>query len=110
MIPWLSPKKTWEGLAGGILASVIMAIVFPLIAGNGKLSAGLMLGLSIPKAILFGVLMAVVGQAGDLLESLIKRDAQAKDSAAAVPAFGGVLDIIDSLLLTAPLAYWMLVK
>jgi phosphatidate cytidylyltransferase len=61
-------------------------------------------------AALFGLLMAVVGQGGDLLESLIKRGARAKDSASAIPAFGGVLDIIDSLLPTAPIAYWMLVQ
>jgi phosphatidate cytidylyltransferase len=110
MIPWLSPKKTFEGLAGGIAASIAMAILFPMIAGGGDLQAGLGLGLNWPKAAIFGLFMAVLGQAGDLLESLIKRDAQAKDSASAVPAFGGVLDIIDSLLLTAPLACWMLLK
>lgn len=65
--------------------------------------------LSIKQAALFGFLMAVIGQSGDLLESLIKRDAQAKDSAHAIPAFGGVLDILDSVLLTAPVAWWILI-
>lgn len=62
----------------------------------------------IGSAIVIGAVLALVGQFGDLCESLLKRDARAKDSAALVPAFGGLLDILDSLLLTVPLAYWML--
>ena len=62
------------------------------------------------RAVLFGVLMAVVGQLGDLVESLFKRDAGAKDSARAIPAFGGVLDILDSVLLAAPVAWWILLS
>jgi phosphatidate cytidylyltransferase len=58
-----------------------------------------------PKALLFGVVIGGVGQAGDLLESLMKRDAQVKDSGNLVPGFGGLLDILDSPLLAAPAAY-----
>ena len=54
---------------------------------------------------LFGVVFAFLGQLGDLAESMIKRDAQQKDSSASVPGFGGLLDVIDSPLATAPLAY-----
>ena len=54
---------------------------------------------------MFGLLFAVVGQMGDLVESMIKRDAGQKDSASKVPGFGGILDIIDSPLVTAPFAY-----
>ncbi|MBK8268063.1 MAG: phosphatidate cytidylyltransferase [Planctomycetes bacterium] len=110
LIEWLSPKKTIEGLVGGVTASVVVAVAIPMIvkavADEGSLYPAMFP--STGKAALFGIAMALVGHAGDLLESLFKRDAKAKDSAAAVPAFGGVLDIIDSPLLTAPLAYWML--
>ncbi len=108
LIPWLSPKKTWEGLAGGIGASVLVAIFLPrLLAPQSIFGEAASLPAAAPAA-LFGLVMAVVGQAGDLFESLLKRSAEAKDSAAAVPAFGGILDIIDSILLTAPVAYWLL--
>jgi CDP-diglyceride synthetase len=63
-----------------------------------------------PNALIFGLVMALAGQAGDLLESLFKRNAGCKDSAALVPAFGGILDVIDSPLVAAPLAYWMLIE
>lgn len=111
MISWLSPKKTWEGLFGGIAASVMLATGVAYYV-NGSSSAGDAAAFlpATGKAAVFGLLMAVIGQAGDLLESLIKRDAQSKDSANAIPAFGGVLDILDSILLTAPVAWWILVN
>lgn len=108
LISWLSPKKTWEGLIGGVVASVLLATgVAWFVNGSGDLPQAYLP--STGTAALFGLLMAVIGQAGDLLESLIKRDAQSKDSANAIPAFGGVLDILDSVLLTAPVAWWILV-
>lgn len=60
------------------------------------------------SAIVFGLGFAFIGQMGDLAESMIKRDAEQKDSAHKVPGFGGVLDIIDSLLIAAPVAYLFL--
>ena len=59
------------------------------------------------KGLIFGGVLGAIGQAGDLLESLMKRDAEVKDSGALVPGFGGILDIIDSPLLAAPFAYLM---
>jgi len=112
LIPWLSPKKTYEGLTGGIGFSIGTAFLIAhfmreslgpfVVADDGSLQVG--------PIVAFGAIMALLGQAGDLLESLIKRDAQAKDSAAAIPAFGGVLDLIDSLILSAPAACWMLLR
>jgi len=106
LIPWLSPKKTIEGLAGGIGASVVVAVgvawLLPAFAKPPDQLPALM------HAALFGAAMAAFGQGGDLLESLFKRGASAKDSANAIPAFGGVLDILDSPLVTAPIACWML--
>lgn len=109
LIIWLSPKKTWEGLGGGIVASMVLAVGVVKLTDGSLASAFPPDFLSIKQAALFGFLMAVIGQSGDLLESLIKRDAQAKDSAHAIPAFGGVLDILDSVLLTAPVAWWILI-
>jgi len=63
----------------------------------------------IRAAILFGVIMAVTGQLGDLLESMLKRDALSKDSGRLVPEFGGVLDMLDSPLVAGPFAYWFFV-
>ncbi len=105
LIPWLSPGKTWEGLVGGILLSMAVS------AGGIIL---LRRHASVPHAddlffLLFpGLLFGLVGQLGDLLESLLKRDAGIKDSGRSIPGFGGVLDVIDSPLLVAPFAFWWL--
>lgn len=93
--PKISPSKTWEGLAGAVIFASIVAVVFSHFCGIMRLSF----------AIIFGVVFALLGQLGDLAESMIKRDAEQKDSAHTVPGFGGILDIIDSPLATAPVAY-----
>ncbi len=93
--PRVSPGKTWEGASGALLAAVVVALAFA--AGSGIMSW--------LWAIAFGLLLACVGQAGDLAESMIKRDAGRKDAANKVPGFGGILDIVDSPLAAAPLAY-----
>ena len=93
--PKISPGKTWEGLAGAAIAAAIVAVIFAVFSGI----------MPVLWAILFGILFAFLGQLADLAESMIKRDAGKKDSAATVPGFGGVLDIIDSPLATAPAAY-----
>jgi phosphatidate cytidylyltransferase len=99
LIPWLSPKKTWEGLLCGLAAAALVGLACSLIWPQALST------LTWPKALLFGILIGGVGQAGDLLESLMKRDAQVKDSGSLIPGFGGLLDVIDSPLLAAPAAY-----
>ncbi len=105
LIPWLSPGKTWEGLIGGVVFA----------AGAGVLGAWLLRSNGIEKiptwwaSALFGGFSAVVGQGGDLVMSLFKRDAGRKDSGHSLPGFGGMLDVLDSLLLVTPVAYWWLV-
>ena len=93
--PRVSPKKTWEGLAGAIVAAAIVSIAFAMVFGIMRLWL----------APIFGVCMAVIGQLSDLAESMLKRDAQQKDSSNRVPGFGGILDVVDSLLFAAPFAY-----
>lgn len=103
MTPVLSPKKTWEGFAGGLIASVLVAV--GLHAATDVFRHGLV------EATLFGLLVGVAGVLGDLAESLIKRDGQQKDAARSIPGFGGVLDVIDSVLFAAPVAYlWFAVQ
>lgn len=93
--PVISPNKTWEGLFGAVIASVLISVIFAAVFNI----------MSWFWAAVFGAGFAVMGQLGDLAESMFKRDAAKKDSASAVPGFGGVLDVIDSPLATAPAAY-----
>ncbi len=110
LIPWLSPGKTWEGLFFGLATAAGVGALFALTIPQLGLAPG---NNGIPtywtwyRGVLFGVVIGGIGQAGDLLESMMKRDAEVKDSGKLVPGFGGVLDIIDSPLLAAPFAYLM---
>jgi phosphatidate cytidylyltransferase len=102
LIPWLSPGKTWEGLVCGVLtAGAVGALCAVAIAPETPGDPGLVWW----KGFIFGVVIGGIGQLGDLLESLMKRDAEVKDSGHSIPGFGGVLDVIDSPLLAAPFAY-----
>jgi phosphatidate cytidylyltransferase len=102
LIPWLSPGKTIEGFVGAMVFSTIITISLwkiPYIINVSLLPKGFgAMGL-----ILLGASFAVIGHVGDLAESLLKRDANAKDSAHLLPEFGGVLDMIDSVL---PVGLW----
>jgi phosphatidate cytidylyltransferase len=93
--PKISPGKTWEGMAGGVVLAILVAIGFAAVFGI----------MGYMTAVAFGLCLAFIGQLGDLMESMFKRDAQQKDSAGKIPGFGGILDIIDSTLATAPFAY-----
>jgi phosphatidate cytidylyltransferase len=93
--PKISPGKTYEGMVGALIAGVVVSVVFAGISDIMNWWLGT----------IFGICFAIVGQAGDLVESMIKRDARQKDSANDVPGFGGVLDIIDSPLAAMPFAY-----
>ena len=102
MTPVLSPKKTWEGAAGGLAAAVGTTIALDRLPPVHLLHEHLGLELA------FGVSVGVAAMLGDLAESLIKRDCRRKDAADTVPGFGGVLDVIDSILFAAPVAYlWL---
>jgi len=107
LIPWLSPKKTWEGLIGGMLFSGLIGAC-SLYAVNAMVNPGLPFDVLV-AAVLGGV-FGLVGQGGDLIASLFKRDAGRKDASRVIPGLGGVLDVLDSLLLVAPLAYWVFAR
>jgi len=95
--PKISPSKTWEGMFGAVAVAVVVAVGFTL--------SGDIITMAWWLAALFGFCFAFIGQFGDLAESMIKRDAEQKDSANSVPGFGGILDVIDSPLVAAPFAY-----
>ncbi|MGD9849641.1 MAG: phosphatidate cytidylyltransferase [Nitrospirales bacterium] len=97
LAPVLSPKKTIEGFLGGILFSLIGAILCHLWFFSV---------MSLPHSAILGILLAICGTLGDLTESAIKRSVQVKDSGTLIPGHGGVLDRIDSLLLSAPAFYY----
>ncbi|HEG42908.1 MAG TPA: hypothetical protein ENH94_02555 [Phycisphaerales bacterium] len=94
--PSISPGKTWEGMCGAVIFAAVISVIFSL---NCDIMPWWL-------AIVFGGVFAFAGQFGDLAESMLKRDAEQKDSSDKVPGFGGVLDILDSPLATAPLAYF----
>jgi phosphatidate cytidylyltransferase len=99
MTPALSPKKTWEGAAGGLAMAVLVAFAidrYAVIPGGFSGIVG------------FGLTVGLAGMLGDLAESLIKRDCQQKDASQSVPGFGGILDVVDSIIFAAPVVYWWL--
>ena len=102
MIPRVSPGKTWEGFVGGIVFSVASSWAFLHFAG------GHFGGFTLVQALTLGALLGVGSVAGDLVESLMKREAGLKDSGGFFPGVGGVLDLLDSLLFNAPLMYLFL--
>jgi phosphatidate cytidylyltransferase len=98
MAPRVSPKKSWEGFAGSILAGIAVSALALPVALGGTWWQGLIVGI-------VGVAAATLG---DLTESLIKRDLGVKDMSTALPGHGGIMDRLDSLLATAPVIYLLL--
>ena len=92
----VSPKKTWEGAVWGFVAAVLTM---------GVAQGFLLPYLEFHQALLIGVIVGTLGQTGDLVESLFKRDAGVKDSSSLIPGHGGVLDRFDSLIFVAPILY-----
>ena len=102
MIPRISPGKTWEGFAGAILTSLAISVGLNHAMGES------IQAMSFGSSILLGLLLPVVSVVGDLAESVVKRDASIKDSGHTIPGIGGALDLIDSILFTAPVLYFYL--
>jgi phosphatidate cytidylyltransferase len=102
MIPRISPGKTWEGFAGAILTSLVISIILTKAMGE-RLQV-----LSFTDSIVLGLLLPLISVVGDLAESVVKRDASIKDSGHTIPGIGGALDLIDSILFTAPVLYFYL--
>ena len=104
MAPVLSPKKTLEGAVVGILMAMIAAWVYFRVIATWWMEAPQEIG-SMLSVLGYGLSLALAGIAGDLTESLVKRDVRQKDASSWIPGLGGILDVVDSLLWAAPLAY-----
>ncbi len=132
LIPEVSPGKSVEGMVGGLVGSSVVAMAF---VAAGRLAAtqanaapegGQLVGLlqemtqsfgaarpqsalsPMVRALLFGLAMSAAGQMGDLIESSFKRDADIKDSGRILPRFGGILDLVDSPVVSMPVAWLLL--
>lgn len=99
--PRVSPAKTWEGVAGGVLTALTLSLLVRWIAGP---DFGVVT-MSWIDAVVLGLLLSSAGILGDLAESLIKRTVGVKDSGTLIQGMGGVLDVLDSLLFAAPVMY-----
>lgn len=98
MAPTVSPKKSWEGMAGSLLACAIAGACFLIFFFDGRWWQG----------VLYGLALAVTATLGDLAESMIKRDLGRKDMGELLPGHGGLMDRLDSLLVAAPVAFVLL--
>ena len=104
LIPGVSPGKTVEGALGGVAFTVLLAWIYVVFV----LRPLAHLSLTVGGIVLFGVVISVAAQVGDLAESLIKREAGVKDSSRLIPGHGGVLDRLDSVFFVLPVAYLLL--
>ena len=100
LFPRVSPKKSWEGAIFGFIFSIVTMILAQFIILDF---------LSILNALVIGIIIGAIGQIGDLVESLLKRDATVKDSSSFIPGHGGFFDRFDSLLFSAPVIWMYLI-
>jgi phosphatidate cytidylyltransferase len=98
LAPEVSPAKTREGAIGGVVVGTLMSVAF-----------GSWIGLPVLHCLVLGLVLSAVGQVGDLCESALKRDVGVKDFGSFLPGHGGILDRCDSVLFTAPVAYYYLI-
>ncbi len=89
----VSPNKTWEGAIAGVIGSILVLSLVKMLA---------ILPVSWPFTLLAGLIIGIVGQTGDLVESWFKRDAGVKDSSSLLPGHGGMLDRFDSIIFVSP--------
>lgn len=104
LIPSVSPGKSVEGAVGGLALTVIIAVLY----AQFVLRPYADLGMTLPNAVLFGVIISFTAQIGDLVASLMKRDAGVKDSSTILPGHGGIVDRFDSLFFVMPVAFLLL--
>lgn len=106
MCPAISPKKSWEGLIGGIILSIAAACVFHIVGWTSSITLTVYPWLN---GILLALVVSIFSTLGDLMESQMKRTLGVKDSGKFMPGHGGVLDRFDSLLLVTPVVYFLFI-
>jgi phosphatidate cytidylyltransferase len=114
LAPDISPKKSLEGSAGGLVGAIIVSILFSMFEGVNFSVGGWpvvinALPINVWQAAFLGAALSIFAQMGDLIESLLKRALQVKDSGRFLPGHGGVLDRMDSFVLTFPIFYYFVV-
>ena len=102
LAPNISPGKTWEGAAAGVLGAIIVSLLFTLKTPLG-------LPISCGHAVFLGFLISILGQLGDLVESLLKRNTGVKDSGKLLPGHGGALDRLDSIVFAGVVLYYYVI-
>jgi phosphatidate cytidylyltransferase len=102
LAPTISPKKSWEGLWGGVVFCVAVNVAWWFVS-KGRINSAV--SFSLVHALVLGFLFPIVGTVGDLVESMFKRAVDVKDSNTMVYGLGGILDMIDSILFAAPMLY-----
>ncbi|HVZ43069.1 MAG TPA: phosphatidate cytidylyltransferase [Ramlibacter sp.] len=111
LAPSISPGKSWEGVAGGMIGVLVLAVAWTLAdrahGGNAPSLYTVLAGLGWPVLVAAAIFLAAMSVVGDLVESLVKRAAGMKDSSGLLPGHGGVLDRVDALLPVLPLAMMM---
>ncbi|MGA3007510.1 MAG: phosphatidate cytidylyltransferase [Opitutaceae bacterium] len=108
MAPNISPKKTWEGAAGGIVVSAGVGALLVWLGNSGRFGGPFFPENFTPlRAALMAVPVAMASVVSDLVESIIKRRAEVKDTSQLIPGIGGVFDLTDSLILAAPIGYFL---
>lgn len=103
MAPHISPCKTWEGALGGIVTAVLVGCILYVVGASWLPS-----NFTFAKAFLIAIPISGVSILSDLVQSVLKRQAGSKDSGYMIPGIGGAFDLMDSLILTAPLGYYLL--
>jgi len=104
IVPVISPKKSWEGTIGGCILSVAVSVCLVEFILADQIGSFF----SLWQAVVIGFVLFVGGFTGDLVESSLKRITGVKDSGAILPGMGGVLDVLDSLILNAPVFYYLI--
>lgn len=102
MVPSISPGKTWEGFIGALVVPVILCVIIRFLSPHDIQAIPVMV------SVMLGILFGLGAVAGDLVESLFKRQSGIKDSGNIIPGIGGMLDLLDSLLFNAPLLYFII--
>jgi phosphatidate cytidylyltransferase len=105
LFPEISPKKSWEGVAGGVVLCVVAVMVWRLLLSAYGASSRVF---GVSELVLVALLLSASGQVGDLVESMVKRSLKVKDSGGIIPGHGGIFDRIDSLLFNAPVLFYYL--